>query len=899
MTFSRFNQQELDEFVERHHLNDEGRDYLRRTLANPSRNVGGTTTNVVSDNPCPKMGCSIQAESDSAEARAALDYVFDDDVVAYFDQAPPLELDYVNGDGRRIRTTTKPDFLVLRRSTGYHLEEWKPESARVSLPEEKPGRYVWHDDTVISPSAMASATKLNMQYGLRFSDEIPRTRTRNQRWLLSYLFPDADIVYIPYLTLVSQLFTERSFIPYEELVSYDGISADITNWALANGYLAIDWDNVLLPQPHEILVFRDTAAAYAYRLATAKIENDSTPDPIHPFSRDLFGPGQTFVIDGRRYCIDISGHTKLFATDEHSGVFEKDWSFIEKLYHSRTLHLENRTDLAERHELSTLQQASPAQISNAIERLETINLIRQGKRTISELSCSARTIRRWTAQIKMAASAGLPEIIGLIDDTAARGYRGPHIDASLSNQIDSEIGERLKDVHRPSVYSMYLSIKKIVEESGDSMISLSAFYKRVKKLRTLDAIRKAAGSKVAYQQESVYWQLELSTPIHCERPFELIHIDHTLLDIRPISSISGEPMSRPWLTIAMDAYSRRVVGFWLTYHAPSYATVMMVLYDIFRRFGRRPGSIITDWGPEFGAKALKQLCQGLSIRKVMRPKSAAKFGAVLERMFGITNAALIHNLAGNTKATKQVRTLTREVSPEAHAGLYLENLYSGLEEYFFDIYDTKKHPTLLRTPRVCFSDGRITAGGRPHELIRVDDVLELLMPNVRGSTRNVDPSRGIYANYEYYGNTLLADLSLKGKDFAVKVVPFHPGIVLVYCKGQWLHCKSKWHDELNEVPEFARRAFYEDVLLEKRIVAQDKLKSGLRLIDLLEQLNELAQAHKEFWKSKEGKNLAFSLALPNRTPTPSPDDQPNDIDKLFEDAIWDAQHSGGYGAIIS
>lgn len=72
-------------------------------------------------------------------------------------------------------------------------------------------------------------------------------------------------------------------------------------------------------------------------------------------------------------------------------------------------------------------------------------------------------------------------------------------------------------------------------------------------------------------------------------------IDHTQLDIELISERTGKPLGRPWLSFAIDAYSRWVVAIYLTYDPPSYHTVMMVVRDMVRRFARLPECGAMRW----------------------------------------------------------------------------------------------------------------------------------------------------------------------------------------------------------------------------------------------------------------------------------------------------------------
>jgi hypothetical protein len=83
-------------------------------------------------------------------------------------------------------------------------------------------------------------------------------------------------------------------------------------------------------------------------------------------------------------------------------------------------------------------------------------------------------------------------------------------------------------------------------------------------------------------KEPFYWQLEQRTQRHGARPFEIVHIDHTELDIELVCSLTGRVLGRPWLTIITDAFSRRSQGLYLTLDPPNYRSCMMVIRELSR-----------------------------------------------------------------------------------------------------------------------------------------------------------------------------------------------------------------------------------------------------------------------------------------------------------------------------
>jgi len=61
------------------------------------------------------------------------------------------------------------------------------------------------------------------------------------------------------------------------------------------------------------------------------------------------------------------------------------------------------------------------------------------------------------------------------------------------------------------------------------------------------------------------------------RALGVVQIDHTLVDVMLVDSLTREPIKRPWLTLAIDVHTRYVLGFSLSLDPPSAISVASVL----------------------------------------------------------------------------------------------------------------------------------------------------------------------------------------------------------------------------------------------------------------------------------------------------------------------------------
>ena len=107
----------------------------------PSRRVGGGSSNVCGRYPSKKKGVTIQFESHRVELAGIYEMEHDPSTLEYFDQPPPIKLNYASPAGRRMGVWHTPDFFVIRdHEAGW--EEWKTEEELQRLKDRNPSRYL-------------------------------------------------------------------------------------------------------------------------------------------------------------------------------------------------------------------------------------------------------------------------------------------------------------------------------------------------------------------------------------------------------------------------------------------------------------------------------------------------------------------------------------------------------------------------------------------------------------------------------------------------------------------------------------------------------------------------------------------------------------------------------------
>jgi putative transposase len=156
-------------------------------------------------------------------------------------------------------------------------------------------------------------------------------------------------------------------------------------------------------------------------------------------------------------------------------------------------------------------------------------------------------------------------------------------------------------------------------------------------------------------------------PVHghappARHPLDLVQVDHTPVDLVLVDPVDRAPIGRPWLTVAIDAFSRCIAGFHLSLEAPSATSVGLCLTHVAADkapwlaargveadwpVAGKPCRLGVDNGPEFHSEAFERGCAQHGIEVDWRPPGRPHFGGVVERLIG-TLMGLVHELPGTT-----------------------------------------------------------------------------------------------------------------------------------------------------------------------------------------------------------------------------------------------------------
>jgi len=207
-------------------------------------------------------------------------------------------------------------------------------------------------------------------------------------------------------------------------------------------------------------------------------------------------------------------------------------------------------------------------------------------------------------------------------------------------------------------------------------------------------------------------------------PLSVVQIDHTKLDVIVVDDVTRGPVGRPWLTLAIDVFSRMVVGFYVALDPPSAASVGLCLaqailpkeawlrargLDFPWPCAGLPVVVHADNAKEFRGHALGRACQEYGITLAWRLVKTPRYGAHVERLLGTTLGEL-HTLPGTTFSNPRERD---DYDAEGKAVFTLSELELYLATFFLGVYHERVHRTLETTPRLAYERGLVGDGTRP------------------------------------------------------------------------------------------------------------------------------------------------------------------------------------------
>jgi transposase InsO family protein len=737
------------------------------------------------------MGVTIQFESHRVELAAVYELEHNRDVLEYWDQPNSIKLDYESAHGRHLGVLHTPDYFVIRR-TEAGWEECKTEEDLRRLAERNANRY-FHDDNGRwrCPPGEAYAHDLDLYYRVRSSRDINWVFQRNIQFLEDYLRADSSGPTTAVRENVLAFVSASPGITLSDLfeASEKVADRDAAYWMIALGELHVDLAVAALVEPEKVRVYPHKPAVCASEPMSMESQRKHQSGVLD------FNPGGTLEWDGKAWRIANVGNNLISLVGEQQSFVELPLNTFE------TLVVEGRLKAVSSRVAPPLNAEAVRRIAEANEndlrvanqRFELVSRHLRGEPVPQNSSVKDRTMRVWVAQYRQAEAEFGSGYLGLLPRTRQRGNRESKLPEATRTLMTKFIANNYESLKQRKMQASWAALTVACESQGTVAPSYKTFSIAVRRRPRFQQTLEREGQRAAYQEESFYWELDQRTPRHGDRPFEIVHIDHTELDLQSVCSRTGQTLGRPWLTLLTDAFSRRILALFLTYDPPSYRSCMMVLRECVRRHARLPQIVAVDNGGEFKSTYFETLLARYECLKKTRPPAMPRFGSVCERILGTTNTQFVYNLQGNTQLTRRPRMVTNATDPRGQAVWPLADLFRSLCEYAYEVYDTTMHPALGTSPREAYTAGLDLTGQRLHRMVRYDqEFLMFTMPTTPKGTARVVPSRGVKIRYLYYWCDRFRDPNVEAQPAEVRYDPFDAGTAYAFVQNQWEECHSEY-----------------------------------------------------------------------------------------------------------
>ena len=308
-----------------------------------------------------------------------------------------------------------------------------------------------------------------------------------------------------------------------------------------------------------------------------------------------------------------------------------------------------------------LHGVSEPQWNEALVRYQAIEGLRSrrtGVRALAEQAHGAgvhlATLYRWFRQFR----AGEGRVSALVPTRPSGGSGQSRLDSRVQEIVQEVLRDAYLQKQRLKVSAIRRQIEARCKAEGLSAPAYNTVQARVSSLSGHDRIKARTGAKEAREASAIH-----RGPFEgAEYPLSIVQIDHTPLDIILVDEPCRLPIGRPWLTLAIDVYSRMVAGYYLTFDPPGALSVGLCLVHAMlpkdawlAKFGIKaswpcwglPTTIHADNGKDFRCETLQRSCLEHQIHIEWRPVGRANFGGHIERLLG-TFLQEMHQLAGTT-----------------------------------------------------------------------------------------------------------------------------------------------------------------------------------------------------------------------------------------------------------
>jgi putative transposase len=292
----------------------------------------------------------------------------------------------------------------------------------------------------------------------------------------------------------------------------------------------------------------------------------------------------------------------------------------------------------------------------------------------------------------------------------------PDVEAVLSATID----EVYLTTQKRSVSYTCNEVARRCRNAGLALPHASTIRRRIKALSMQETLRRREGSQAVRNK---YAPMQGTFP-GANWPLAMVQIDHTPVDLILVDDVHRRPVGRPWITVAIDVFSRMVAGCYVSFDPPGTLAVGLCLAHAIlpKESWLAKHEITTPWpvwgvmdsvhadhAKECRGPMLRMACQAYGITLHWRPVARPHFGGHIARLLGTLHHE-IHNLPGRTFSTPQARGT---YDAEQHAAMTLSEFERWVSMTVVEVSHQRLHSALGTTPLQKYEEGICGTAERP------------------------------------------------------------------------------------------------------------------------------------------------------------------------------------------
>jgi len=264
-------------------------------------------------------------------------------------------------------------------------------------------------------------------------------------------------------------------------------------------------------------------------------------------------------------------------------------------------------------------------------------------------------------------------------------------------------------------------------------------------------------------------------------PMQVVQMDNTSFDVFPVDTEYRKQLSTPYMTAAIDCYTRMITGFDISYFPSSSRTVLDVLVNTIlpkeiytQTYNTEQGwpiqgfpvLLLVDNGMDYRSQYLREFCVKYDIIIEYAPIRTPRYKAYIEQWFNILHNALINEDVSGFRPLLKDRLENPDLKPEINAMLTLQEIEYWTHKWVLDEYHfTNPYEDHVPAPYLRFIDYR-NGNTRillplPREPPKKQEEIDLLYLSTFEKDKRVLSYEGVVWHHLKYNNQELARLYKK------------------------------------------------------------------------------------------------------------------------------------------